>query len=183
MSDPADFAYFSDRVDTENLIDWMILQGYCCNGSIARDLRYFRAPETGNRWQLGFFDLDGGFTERTGFESVLTTAQPYTYLALTRSITQNPETRQAFLERLGQALDTTLSTEHALARIGEFEALLAPEIPRERARWGGDAAVWQADVDRLRTYLTRYDHESMLLQSLREYIGLTDTEAAALSGR
>ena len=183
MSDPADFAYFSDRVDTENLIDWMILQGYCCNDSIARDLRYFRAPETGNRWQLGFFDLDGGFTERTGFESVLTTAQPYAYLALTRSITQNPETRQAFLERLGQALDTTLSAEHVLARIGEFEALLVPEIPRERARWGGDAAVWQADVDRLRTYLTRYDHEAMLLQSLREYIGLTDTEAAALFGR
>jgi len=183
MSDSANFDYFAADVDTENLIDWMILQGYCCNGSIARDLRYFRTPETDNRWQLGFFDLDGGFTGRTGFESVLTTGQPYRYLDFTRSITENPQTRLAFLERLGQALDTTLSAEHVLDRIDEFEALLAPEIPRERTRWGGDAAVWQADVDRLRTYLTRYDHEAMLLQSLQQYMDLTDEETVALSGR
>lgn len=183
MSDPDSFDHLAARMDTENLIDWMILQGYCCNGSIANNLYYFRTPETGNRWQLGFFDLDNGFTDRTGFESVLTDVQPYQYLHFARSITDNPQTRQAFLQRLGQALNTTLSDEHVLSLIDEFEALLAPEIRAERARWGGDAATWQADVDRLRTYLTRYDHRAMLLQSLKDHMALTDEEAAALLGR
>ena len=183
MSDPDSFAYLAARVDTDSLIDWMILQGYCCNGSIANNLYYFRTPETGNRWQLGFFDLKNGLTDRTGFESVLTTVQPYQYLRLTRSITENPQTRQAFLQRLSQALDTTLSDEYVLSLIDSFEALLAPEIQAERERWGGDAATWQADVDRLRTYLTRYDHRALLLQSLKDYMALTDEEAAVLAGR
>jgi hypothetical protein len=82
------------------------------------------------------------------------------------------------LERLKETLDTTLSTENVLSMIEQFEALLAPEIAAERARWGGDAEVWQADVNRLKTYLTRYDHEAMLLQSLAEHMALTAEEAA-----
>ena len=182
MSDPENFGYLTQRVDPENLIDWMILQGYCCNEKADRDLRYFRTPETGDRWQLGFFDLDGGFTSRTGFACVLTEDRPCGYLYLTRSIAENPQARQVFLERLRQALNTALSSEHVLSRIDNFEALLAPEIQRERDRWGSDPEIWQADVDRLRTWITRYDHEAMLLESLREYMGLTEAELALLTG-
>ena len=183
MSDEACFGRLAEAVDTESLIDWMILQGYSCNGSAAEDLRYFRTPETGNLWQLGFFDLDNGFTSRTGFESVLTTERSSGYLSLTRSIIANESSRQLFLERLKEALDTTLSEENVLSLIDGFEALLAPEIAAERARWGADAEVWQADVNRLKTYLTRYDHEAMLLQSLEEYMALTAEESAIFQRR
>ena len=183
MANQNSFDHLSSQVDVNNVIDWMILQGYSCNDSIANDLCYFRTPETGNRWQLGFFDLDGGFTARSGFESVLTAGQPYQYLRLTRSIVANADARQQFLTRLSDGLHTTLDKDNVLSLIGSFEALLAPEIQRERARWGGDAAIWQADVNRLKTYLTRYDHEAMLIQSLRQHMALTDEEAAQYFGR
>lgn len=176
------FANFESQMDVESLTDWMILQGYCCNTAVGEDLRWFRTPETGNRWQPGFFDLDGGFTDRSGFADVLKTGGTYGYTRFARSILENPQTRQVFLERLGEALDTVLSTENVLARIADFEALLASEIRRERERWGGDAAQWQADVERLRLWLIRYDHEAMLLQSLRETVGLTEAEAALVLG-
>ncbi len=183
MSDQSCFDYLASQVDIDNVIDWMILQGYCCNESIANDLCYFRTPETGSKWQLGFFDLDGGFTSRTGFKTVLTDSEPYQYLRLTRSIASNPDSRQQLLVRLSEALNTTLDKDNVLSLIDRFEALLAPEIQRERARWGGDAATWQADVDRLKAYLTRYDHPAMLVQSLREHMALTDEEAAQYFGR
>lgn len=176
------FGYLAARMDMDNLIDWMILQGYCGNDSIANDLLYFRTPETGNRWQLGFFDLDGGFTSRTGFENVLNSQQPHHYLRFTRAVAANPAARQLFLERLGQALAGTLSDANVLSVIEGFETALAPEIQRERQRWGGDEAIWQSDVERLKTYLTRYDHLALLLQSLRQEMALTDAEAAALTG-
>lgn len=182
LSDPECFKYLSDRMDIASLIDWMILEGYCGNDSIANDLRYFRTPEAGNNWQLGFFDLDGGFTSRTGFENVLNKEQPHQYLTFTRAIAENATARQQFLDRLEQVLNGTLSKEHVLFFIEEFEKLLSPEIQRERARWGGDTATWQADVDRLKTYLTRYDHTDLLLQSLRQHMSLTDEEATALTG-
>ena len=70
-----------------------------------------------------------------------------------------------------------------LGRIDEFAALLAPEIARERERWGGFVEHWEADVARIRTYLTRYDHEGLLVESLRASIGLTDEEAERYFGR
>ena len=182
MTQQSNFDDFAAQVDIDNLIDWMILQGYCCNDSIANDLRYFRTPETGNRWQLGFFDLDGGFTSRAGFQSVMDDKQPYHYISFTRCITDNPAARQQFIDRLRQALDTTLSKENVLSLMEHFEELLSPEIARERARWGGSADAWQADVARLKTYLTRYDHQDLLLTSLRQSMGLTDEEAAVLGG-
>ena len=177
LTDAEAFAYFEAQMDTESLIDWMILQGYCCNAAVGEDLRWFRTPETGNRWQPGFFDPEGGFTDRCGFAEVLKTGGTYGYTRFARSIAENSQTRQAFLERLGEALDTVLSPENVLARIDGFEALLAPEIRRERERWGSDAGLWQADVDRLRLWLTRYDHGELLIQSLRETMGLTEEEA------
>ena len=182
MADQSAFDQFASRLDTENLIDWMILQGYICNESIANNLTYFRSPETGNRWQLGFFDLKNGLTDRTGFQGVLTTEQPYQYLSLTQAIISNPSARQAFLERFSEALNTTLSNEHVLSLIDRFEVQLSAEIQRERDRWGGSVAGWQADVNRLRAYLIRYDHKAMLLETLRETMNLTDAEMAALRG-
>ena len=183
MAQPEHFGYFSARVNLDNLIDWMILQGYCGNDAIANDLIYFRTPETEMRWQLGFFDLDSAFTSRTGFENVLNHDQPHSFLALTQAVAANPAARQQFLERLANALQGTLSDEYVLSVIEDFERLLAPEIQRERQRWGGDAAVWQADVERLKTYLTRYNHTALLLDSLKQHMALTEEEAAALIGR
>ena len=180
MSVQSNLDYLTARMDIDSLIDWMILQGYCCNDAVADDLRYFRTPETGNRWQLGFFDADSGFTDRVGFASVFAEDLPYHYLHFTHAIESNPAMRQQFLDRLEQALGGVLSDDNVLSLIDSFTTLLAPEIERERDRWGGDAVTWQADVDRLKTYLTRYDHTDLLLQSLREQIGLTDEEAAAL---
>lgn len=182
MSQQQAFDHLASQLDVDNLIDWMILQGYCGNDAIANDLRYFRTPETGNRWQLGLFDLDHGFTARVGFENVLNSEQPHAYLAFTRAVAANPAARQQFLARLGQALAGPLSKDNVLSLISEFEAILSPEIQRERGRWGGDAATWQADVERLKTYLTRYDHTALLLQSLEQTMALTDEEAAALMG-
>ena len=182
MAQQTHFDHLAAQVDVDNLIDWMILQGYCGNDAIANDLYYFRTPETGNRWQLGFFDLDGGFTSRTGFENVLNSDQPHNYLSLTRAIAANPAARQTFLDRLAKALSGPLSDGHVLSLISEFEATLASEIRRERDRWGGDETTWQADVDRLKTYLTRYDHTALLVQSLKQHMALTDAEAAALMG-
>ena len=88
----------------------------------------------------------------------------------------------SFLTQLEKALSGTLSDDHVLSLISEFEAVIAPEIQRERQRWGGDTATWQADVERLKTYFTRYDHQALLIQSLKQHMALTDDEAAALTG-
>ena len=99
------------------------------------------------------------------------------------ALMKNETFRTLFLKRLQYALTGPLSDENVLARIDALEALLTPEISRERQLWGGSVENWKADISRLRSYLTRYDHTGMLVQSLRQTIALTDEEAKTYFGR
>jgi hypothetical protein len=99
------------------------------------------------------------------------------------ALMKNETFRTQFLKRLQYALSGPLSDENVLQRIDELEALLAPEISRERQLWGGTVENWTADIGRLRSYLTKYDHVGMLVQSLRDTIALTDDEANTYFGR
>lgn len=174
------YDYVSAQLDVDGLIDWLILQGYSCNGDIGGNLRYF---SDGSRWKQGLYDLDGAFYDHSGFANVFSGEEPYQFLTIASSLIRNEDFRESFLERLGEELEGTLGNDHVLGRIDEFAALLAPEIARERERWGGFVEQWEADVARIRTYLTRYDHEGLLVESLRASIGLTDEEAERYFGR
>lgn len=183
MSQPEHYDYLASRVDMDALMDWMILQGYCCNDSIATDLLFFRSPENGNLWTPGYFDLDKGFTSQTGFEGALADNQPYHYIRFTQAIAANPTAREEFLSRLSQALQGPLSNGNVMNVICGFEEALAPEILRERERWGGNDTTWQADVALLKAYLTRHDHRDLLIASLQKWMDLTDGEISAYFGR
>jgi len=167
----------ASRLDTEDLIDWVILQGYSCNRNIGENMRYYRSPSTGGKWTPVLSDLDGAFYYRDGFANVFASGQPWCYLDFTNSLIQNETFRTAFLQRLSQLREGTLSNEHVLSVIDGLQTQLAPEMDRETARWGGDVETWNADVDRLRAFISRYDHWALLEESLKTAIGLTDDEA------
>ena len=104
-------------------------------------------------------------------------------MGLTRNLIRNDTFRQQFLERLSYHMANTLSDEHVLGRIDELEALLLPEVQRERDRWGSSVSSWQTCVNGLRTFITGNDHLGSLVDQLRTYIGLTNAEAEQYFGR
>lgn len=177
------YDYVTARLDTDSFIDWLILQGYCCNTDVAGNVTWFRSAETGNRWQPVLQDLDNGFYYRDGFLNVLNPESPQQYAVIATALMKNDAFRVQFLKRLQYALSGPLSNENVLQSIDALEALLAPEISRERQLWGGSVESWKADIDRLRSYVIKYDHIGMLVQSLRDTVGLTDDEAKTYFGR
>ena len=177
------YDYVAARLDLASFIDWLILEGYCCNSDVAGNVTWFRSTEMGDLWQPVLQDLDNGFYYRDGFQNVLNPDSPQQYTVMATALMKNETFRTLFLKRLQYALTGPLSDENVLARIDALEALLTPEISRERQLWGGSVENWKADISRLRSYLTRYDHTGMLVQSLRQTIALTDEEAKTYFGR
>lgn len=177
------YDYVAARLDIASFIDWLILEGYCCNSDVAGNVTWFRSTEMGDLWQPVLQDLDNGFYYRDGFQNVLNPDSPQQYTVMATALMKNETFRTLFLKRLQYALTGPLSDENVLARIDALEALLTPEISRERQLWGGSVENWKADISRLRSYLTRYDHTGMLVQSLRQTIALTDEEAKTYFGR
>ena len=178
MTDPDNYAYACSVMDMESLIDWMIIQGYSTNGDVQQNLRYFRSSENGNRLEMAFYDLDWAFYYHLPFTDILSNDREmnWQHLRITTRLIRNPDFRKLFLERLSYHMENTLSNENVLARIDYYEQLLAPEVARERERWGGWVGGWEWQVQKLRNFITERDHLNDIIWRLVRYIGLTQAE-------
>ncbi len=178
MTDPDNYAYACTVFNMESLIDWIIIQGYSTNGDVQQNLRYFRSSDNGGTYEMAFYDLDWAFYYHLAFTDVLSNDREmnWQHLRLTTRIMRNPTFRRQFLERCSYHMEHTLSNENVLATIDYYEQLLAPEVPRERARWGGTYNGWLSYVNSLRRFITNYDHMGDMVRRLQRYIGLTQAE-------
>lgn len=185
ITDPEVYEYACTVFNMESLIDWLIIQGYSTNGDVQQNLRYFRSSENGGTYEWAFYDLDWAFYYHLPFTDVLSNGREmnWQHLRYTMKIIQNPTFRQQFLERLSYHLENALSTENVLARIDYYEQLLEPEIARERARWGGTVSGWHTQVNKLRRFITEWDHIADIVSRLQRYIGLTQAEIEQYFGR
>lgn len=171
------YEYACSVFNMDSVIDWLIIEGYSTNGDVQQNLRYFRSTDNGNRYEMAFYDLDWAFYYHNPFSVVLSNDQEdWQHLMLTQNLMRNPTFRQKFLERLSYHMEHTLSTENVLARIEYYYELLAPEVTRERNMWGGTFETWEEQVDRLRNFITEYDHLGSMVDRLVRYIGLTQEE-------
>lgn len=161
----------------DSVIDWIIIEGYSTNGDVQQNLRYFRSTDNGNRFEMAFYDLDWAFYNHYPFMDVLSDRrESWQHLMLTQNLMESPIFRQKFLERLSYLMQNTLSAENVLARIDYYHDLLAPEVPRERERWGSSYSQWEWDVNYLRGYFTERNHLHDIVGRLVHYIGLTEEE-------
>jgi hypothetical protein len=185
VTDPEVYEYCCTVFNMESLIDWIIIQGYSTNGDVQQNLRYFRSTETGNTYEMAFYDLDWAFYYHLPFTDVLSNDREmnWQHLRITMKLIKNPTFRQRFLERLSYHLENTLSTENVLARIDYYEQLLAPEVARERAKWGGTYQGWLNQVNKMRRFITETDHIADIVNRLVRYIGLTPREIDKYFGR
>jgi hypothetical protein len=78
-------------------------------------------------------------------------------------------------------MNNTLTDEKVLAKIDYYQALLEPEIERERDRWGGTADGWRRKMDILREFVQE-DHWGQMISNLDRLIGLTEEEMAMYFG-
>lgn len=182
MSMRENYDYIASHLDIASLIDWTIVQGYSTNWDIPQNLRYFKSTENGDKWQLAFYDLDWAFDERTPFYRVLAPGGGQ-YKLFTHVLFDNQEFREQFFARLRYAMENVLSNENVLSVIDGYEELLAPEVPRERARWGSSYEAWTRDVQALRDFFTKRDYPGEIVKVLRQTVGLTQQEEETYFGR
>lgn len=178
MSKPENYEYACTVMNMESLIDWMIIQGYSTNGDVQQNLRYFRSTDNGNTYEMAFYDLDWAFYYHLPFTDILSNDREmnWQHLRITTRLMRNPTFRKQFLERLSYHMENTLSNENVLARIDYYEQLLAPEVARERQRWGGTVGGWEWQVQKMRNFITQRDHLNDIVWRLGRYIGLTQQE-------
>ena len=156
MNDPDNYKMVTELFNEDSLVDWLLFESYTANTDTQGNLKVFRAPGSGGKWDLVFYDLDWGFYYPGSSFTVLVygsgnsgNQMPKLYA----NIYTNPQFREKVLSRYAELAGGVLSNEHVLEKIDEYVALLEPEMPRDRERWDLTMERWYSEIDKMQHYI------------------------------
>ena len=171
MSLDENYDHICSVLDIDNVVDWFLIEGYTANSDVNGNMRYFKLND-GGKWQIAFYDLDWTFNYASNCCTNITDSNREVQVSqLINRLLTNARFREQLLSRYSELVSTTLSNEHVLAKIDELQALLEPEVPRERDQWGSDVDGWHYRLDELRSFITNNDYANYSANKLCSMLG------------
>ena len=73
-------------------------------------------------------------------------------------------------------MGSVLTVENVMGEIDRLCAIVAPEVERDYARFGGTAADWEWSVEQLKAVLIDYDWQQLNIDNLCELFDLSSEE-------
>ncbi|CAM3445418.1 LTD domain-containing protein [Flavobacterium longum] len=170
MADEANYNYVVGQLNIDSLIDYFVLNSFMVNRDwLNWNTSWWRGldPSGGAlKWRYALWDTDGvlgHYINYTGIEDTSANADPCQAETIPvgvghtqtigKLIEENPVARQKYVTRYADLLNTHFSCEQVTAVFDSIVAVIAPEIPRQVQRWGGNVAGWQANVQAARDFL------------------------------
>lgn len=180
MSQEENYRHFCDMFDVDSVIDWLILEGYCANTDLTSgNVRYCRSSENDGKWRLMFYDLDATFsTPASVFMNVMSeyAQQTRQFATFMVPLMDNAEFRDRFLSRAAELMGSVLTVENVMTEIDRLCAIVAPEVERDYARFGGTVADWEWSVEQLKAVLIDYNWQQLNIDNLCELFDLSSEE-------
>lgn len=180
MSLEENYSHFCHMFDIDSVIDWLILEGYCANTDLTSgNVRYCRSTENDGKWRLMFYDLDASFsTPASVFMNVLSeyAQQNRQFASFMVPLMDNAQFKDRFLSRAAELMGSVLTVENVMGEIDRLCAIVAPEVERDYARFGGTAADWEWSVEQLKAVLIDYDWQQLNIDNLCELFDLSSEE-------
>jgi len=172
MSDPANFAYVTERLEVLSLIDYMIINTHTvCKDWLNWNTGWWRGhnPEGEKlRWRYILWDEDatfGHYINYTGIPNIYPDADPCdneTYsdwgdpeghVDLVVSLMENEEFHSLYVNRFADMLNSYLDCEYMIALLDSLVGRIEPEMPRHIDKWGGNMTTWQNNVQAIRDFI------------------------------
>lgn len=66
---------------------------------------------------------------------------------------ESPQFQQLYYTRYADLMNTVFTCDNMLGTLDSMVAVIAPEMPRQIARWGGSMGEWQRNLDDLRDFI------------------------------
>ena len=162
------YHFVSGQMDINNFIDYQIAEIYSRNDNWPFDnIKYWRykgnniIPNASRgrdgKWRWLLFDLDTAFG--IGLDDDAYRDDAFIKAEgefLLRSLLNNAEFRNQFINRFADQLNTFYSPQRAANILSEMEATLAPEIQEHMNRWNimnGSMQVWKNNLDGVFTFV------------------------------
>ncbi len=188
MRDADAYAHVLSQIDEHSLMDFVITQTFF-NNLDSGNKKFWRERAEGAEWRWVFFDLDWAMFPTTYQKNILKYdlldpnghgQQDIFDSTLQVKLMQNPDFREAFIERYAWYLNEVFDTDRMLAILDEMTEEIRPEMARQIARWGGPSslATWENQVKELRRITS--EKRGRVIQILQETFSLPASQMKAL---
>ena len=165
LRDDANFRRVAEVVDLDSVIAWSIIQAYSGNFDFNSPNMRFYWSEADQKLRFALVDLDLGLFTAVNYPALFSQAG-YEYNRLAGRLMTNERFRQVFCKRFYDSLTGEMSDKNMLAMVDSFADEIEQEIAREKQRWGGKPADWNALVENIRTYITKENGRAKKLVTL-----------------
>ncbi len=171
MAIPANYTSVDNQMNILSLIDYMIINTHVvCKDWLNYNTAWWRGMNpagTGQKWRYTLWDMDatfGHYINYTGIPNDDPAADPCDntspsiddpegHTDMLVSLLDNPDFYALYINRYADLNNTYFSCDSMIALLDTMLAEIAPEMPRQIARWGGNMATWQNNVNDLKAFI------------------------------
>ena len=172
LSNQENYRKVAEHVDIDSVIGWAVIQAYCGNTDLHSDNMRFYYTAGDDVLHYALVDVDHGMEDVQAFDCPITMG--YKYNKLFAALLNSGEFRARLISQMEEAFSGVLKEENVVAKIDEMAALIRPEMPRDRERWGAKMSGWESLVQGNKNYFLNFGGRcSLVRDSLKEYIGAT----------
>jgi hypothetical protein len=172
LADDAVYDAVTEHIDLDALVTWAIVEAYSGNVDInSPNVRFYYSYEDA-KLHYALVDVDHGMENEQAFDCTVTLG--YKYNKLFAALLHSGEFRARLISQMEEAFSGPLNEENVVARIDEMAALIRPEMPRDRERWGAKMTWWEHLVENNKNYFLNFGgRTSIVRDGLKYYIGAT----------
>ncbi len=190
MSNPFVFGYVSSKYDWKSLVDYVIINSFVvCSDWLNWNVGWWRGlnPEGEHqKWGYILWDEDailGHYINYTGIpgqhpfvppcfhENLSSWSDPQKHIEILNKLKANDEFYQYYVSRYIDLKNTAFVKEYLMQYIDSTAGVIAPEMPRHIARWGGNIPKWESNVQKIRNFVS--DRCDYLETGLKDCYNLT----------
>lgn len=171
MAVQANYDAAANRIDVQSVIDYMIINTWSVNSDwVNWNSMWWRGNGTPNvKWRYCNWDMDNTFNlgqNYSGWQTTTYTADPCDlsnnfsntgpnmgHFDIFNALMDNPGFKSMFVNKYSQLTQSYFSCNYALAFLDSMIANIAPEMPGQIARWGGNINAWQNNVQLMRNQI------------------------------
>lgn len=190
LSDSVSYARIQGLLDVDNFATYLASEIFYSNQDWpANNARCWRLSGPATPWRMVLFDVDGGLAGFSGNQDMFdflgdsSVVEEYPNgprsTALFRRLSGNATWRNRFVNRLCVLLATNFSTARATAVYDSMLAAIAPEVPRDQARWGFSSTSTTAQTNAIRRFLQTRPQQ--VRRHMDAWYGLGDSVHVSLS--
>jgi gliding motility-associated-like protein len=171
MALPANWAHVDTIYNWKSLCDYVILNSICVTSDwLNWNTEWWRGldPAGGaNHWRYCLWDNDatfGHYINYTGIPDQSPAADPCNpeslndpggqgHIPVLNALMANPTFHQYYVSRYADLLNTSLSCDTMINLLDTLIGTIAPQMPAQCAKWGGNMSTWQSNVTTMRTFI------------------------------